>query len=390
MITEKKILMIDFTNYEDYPIGGFLSFARNMISSFGDQLGLIGISTADNEPVGRWFTKRIDGIDYDFFALARFSKEQTRHIIPDRLMCYFLLKYYRKKILEPGYKNVFVQRHEILPAIRNFGFKNICYRFPGLENPLAISKYPAGRYFFRYFDKMFFSGLANVQLILAAGDNSSIDDMISRSKGIISRNSVVQFPTRIDTDIFRPLDKKEARSRLNIPDSSLIVSTTGRLASLKGWKFMVDCFSVFAQSLPESLFYIIGDGEDYGKLSEYLVSKNLSGRVLLTGRKQAEEISLYLNSSDLFIMGSYKEGWSTSLSEAIACGIPSCVTDFSSAREIIREGINGFVVEDHNESFFVRGMMKAIEIKRPVFNGNILPYSAKLLKDNLLDLWKLE
>jgi glycosyltransferase involved in cell wall biosynthesis len=281
MITEKKILMIDFTNYEDYPIGGFLSFARNMISSFGDQLGLIGISTADNEPVGRWFIKRIDGIDYDYFALARFSKEQTRHIIPDRLMCYFLLKYYRKKILEPDYKNVFVQRHEILPAIRNFGFKNICYRFPGLENPLAISKYPAGRYFFRYFDKMFFSGLKNVQLILAAGDNSSIDDMISRSRGIISRNSVVQFPTRIDTDIFRPLDKREARSRLNIPDSSLIVTTTGRLASLKGWKFMVDCFSVFAQSLPESLFYIIGDGEEFWKLSEYLVSKNCPAECFL-------------------------------------------------------------------------------------------------------------
>jgi len=47
-------------------------------------------------------------------------------------------------------------------------------------------------------------------------------------------------------------------------------------------------------------------------------------------------------------MASSYEGWPTSLVEAVACGIPCCVTDFGAAREIIHEGENGFV-EKKNE-----------------------------------------
>ena len=389
MESHKKILLIDFTNYEDYPVGGFLSFARNMISSFGNDLALIGITTEDNEPVGKWYTKQINGSEFDFFSLARYVKNRTKHIIPDRVTCFLKLKYYRNRILQKDFNNVFVQRHEVLPAISNFGYKNVCYRFPGMESPLSISKYGFGRYFSGYFDRLFFSALKNVQLILAAGDDNSIDEMIERSTRIISRSSVIKFPTRIDTDIFRPADKLETRIKLNIRESVFMVITTGRLAWFKGWKFMIDCFSLFQNSVPDSLFYMIGDGEDEQKIREYLYLKHLENKVILTGRKLPDEISLYLNSSDLFIMGSYKEGWSTSLSEAIACGIPSCVTAFSSANEIIREGVNGYVVREHDEKLFVEGMIKSLSVPRPADNRNVLSYSTGKLKEDILRLWYL-
>ena len=73
-----KILIIDFTNYEDYPIGGYLSFARSLMESFGNSLALAGITTSDEDPVGRWFRKEIEGTAYDFFAFARYSKTKTR------------------------------------------------------------------------------------------------------------------------------------------------------------------------------------------------------------------------------------------------------------------------------------------------------------------------
>lgn len=390
MPDKQTILMIDFTNYVDYPIGGFLSFSRNMLSSFGSQMALVGITTDKNEPVGSLFEKRIDDTVYNFFAFARYSKLRTRHIIPDRIACFVLLRYYKKKITCRGYKNVFIQRQEILPAVKHFGYKNICYRFPGVENPLTISKYPGGKYFHKHFDKVFFASLNKVRLILAAADQAAIGEMILRSKNSITSDSVVQFPTRINTDIYKPVDKRDALRKLNIPESSCIITTTGRLAALKGWKFMVDCFFLFSRVFPDSMFYIIGTGEDYQALTDYLTEKKLTGRVILTGRKQPEEISLYLNACDLFIMGSYKEGWSTSLSEAIACGIPACVTSFSSARDIIVDGKNGYVIEEHNEDLFVQGMLKALKIKRPVYNENILRYSTKLLKKALLDLWELD
>jgi glycosyltransferase involved in cell wall biosynthesis len=88
-------------------------------------------------------------------------------------------------------------------------------------------------------------------------------------------------------------------------------------------------------------------------------------------------------------MGSFKEGWSTSLAEAIACGIPSVVTDFSSAKEIIVDGRNGYVIENRSVDNFIKGMLIARDLATPVFNDNVRMYSTDKLKDDLLKLWNL-
>jgi glycosyltransferase involved in cell wall biosynthesis len=133
----------------------------------------------------------------------------------------------------------------------------------------------------------------------------------------------------------------------------------------------------------------MGEGEEKEKIKDYLDENNISHRVFLTGGKKPDQLSVFLNASDLFIMGSYKEGWSTTLSEAISCGIPSCVTNFSSAKEIISEGLNGFVIDDRNEGLFVERMQDAIKIKRPVYNDHVRAFSTNKLKEDLLGMWQL-
>lgn len=388
---QKKILLIDFCNYEDYPIGGHLSFAKNMILSFQNELVLIGITTHKEDPIGRWFKKNINGITYDFFALARYDKTKTKHYIPDRLVSYFLLKYFKRKILTKNIQNVFIQRTDILQAVKNFGFKNICYRFAGLENPLKFSKYWYAKFAAKFFDKEFFSSFNNVQLILASGDRNSIEQMSIRSKGVIKNESVCTFPTRIDDQIFRLLDKSKTRKILNICESSLIVSTTGRLSSQKGWRFMIDCFYKFEKKNPNSLFYFIGEGEDYNKISDYIATKGLELKIKLIGKKHPEEIALFLNASDLYIMASPKEGWSTTLVEALACGVPICTTNFSSAKEIVTEGITGYVVEDRNVETFYKKMEDSLKLNRthlPI-PSQIKRYAVSELRSDLLNLWNL-
>jgi glycosyltransferase involved in cell wall biosynthesis len=389
MGNSKRILILDFCNYDDYPMGGYLTFAKNLMVSFGNELVLVGISTDSNDPIGKWFKKNINGVFYDFFALAYYSKAKTKHILPDRLVSYFLIKYYQKAIMEINIQNIFIQRQEVLQAINDREIKNICYCFAGLENPLAISKYWYAQYAARFFEQKFFGCLKEANTILASGDENAIVEMIQRSNGRISRNLVVKFPSRINTDIFKPLDYKESRSKHGIPDSAHVVITTGRLARLKGWKFMIDCFSIYNKQVPDSLFYMVGEGEDLLKVKDYIIEKELSEKVILTGKKSTFDVAEYLSASDLFIMGSYKEGWSTSLIEAIACGIPACVTNFSSAKEIIIEGSNGFVIDKHNTEIFVKGMVNALELHRPVYNENVKAFSANRLKEDLVSNWKL-
>ncbi|MFC2080676.1 glycosyltransferase [Bacteroidota bacterium] len=385
----KQILLLDFCNFHDYPIGGFLSFARNLMSSFGDQLALVGITTDQGDPVGRWFRKRIEGVEYKYFALARYNKIKTKHIIPDRLACYILVRIYRNKILEINIHNVLIQRHEILIAVKNFNFQNICYRFPGLGSPMDISKYWYGKYLSKLFDRFFFARYKSVKLFLAAGDEKAIENEIKRSKGALKRNDIIKFPTRVNTDIFKPINKLDARNKLDISHDVVVIVTTGRLAWFKGWEFLIDSYQLYIKNTPNSLFYFIGDGEDSMKIQAYVSSLKIDDKVILVGRKDPDEVSLFLNASDLFVMGSYQEGWSTSLMEAVACGIPSCVINFSSASEIIDNGINGYVIDHHDSVEFVNGMYNAMQIKRPVYNEKVLAHSIYNLKNDLLINWNL-
>ena len=122
----------------------------------------------------------------------------------------------------------------------------------------------------------------------------------------------------------------------------------------------------------------------------YISERNLTDKILLAGKRSREEIALYLNASDLYIMGSYKEGWPTALMEAAACGVPSCVTDFSAADEIIREGVNGYIVNKHDEDIFNETMLKALKLPRPVQNDHVTRYSTANLKKDLLSYWTLQ
>lgn len=391
MEKQKRILLIEFCNYEDYPIGGLLTFSKNLIVSFKSQLALVGITTRKSDPVGRWFKKKINGIEYDFFALSRYDKSKTKNLIPDRLSSYFLLKYFKQKILTINIDNVFIQRQDILLAVKKFRFQNICFCFAGLENPLKFSKYWYAHYIANYFDKLTFSGLKRVNTILAAGDQNAISEMVIRSKHKLKEKDIIKFPTRISTDIFKPYNKTETRKNLNISDSLIMISTTGRLSSGKGWKFMIDCFAEFEKKNSNSLLYFIGEGEDAEKIKEYISFKDLTPKIKLVGKKTPEEVALFLNASDLYIMGSYKEGWSTTLLEALACGVPICTTNFSSAKEIITQSVSGYVIEDHDIPAFTAGMENTLLLDRTILpiHSEIIKYSIGKLKQDLLNHWKL-
>jgi glycosyltransferase involved in cell wall biosynthesis len=386
----QKIAVIECCNYVDYPIGGQLTFAKNLLSCFGNQLILFGITT-EYEELGKWTIKIIDNTHYDYFPYLYLSKESKKPLIPLRLQNYFALRKYKKEIQTKKIKNVIIQSPDTALAIMNSGFANTCYRFAGTENPLSISRYKFARPFAIFYDKFFLPKLSKINLVLAAADTKAIDELVLRSKGSLKKENIKQFPTKVDTKIFKSLPKLNVREKLNIPTGQLMIVTTGRLGWLKGWKFMIDSFKIFLLEHPDTHMYFIGSGEDYNKIYSYISDIVETSHIHLIGPKPPETIADYLNAADLFIMGSYKEGWSTSLIEAVVCGTPVCVTNFSSAKDIIENGENGYVAENHNEKIFAELMNKSIKIERILLPReiDIEKYSASNLKRDLLKIWQL-
>lgn len=385
-----KILYIEACNYVDFPVGGQLTFARQMIQAFGNELQLVGIST-DKTLNGKWVKKEINGTVFNFFSLHKANKINGKPFIPRRLSTYYYLKKYKKQILTQDCDHIFCNAPETLIAIQNWRIENLTYYFSGMGNPLTISRRWYGRLVASLFDPVFYPALKNANNILAASDQENIDKTIKASNGILIPGEIIQFPSRIDTKIFKNEDKFSCRKELNLPTDKTIITTTGRLHWAKGWKLILDAFREFRKFYPDSVFYFIGDGDERAEIELYLKDEKLSHNVFLLGFQSHQTIAKYINSSDLYIMGSIAEGWATSLVEAKGCGVPICTTTFSSAKDIVQHGKNGYVVNSRDEKEFAEYMMKAIKLKidDSLLEKEMQKYAIQSIKSDLKAHWKL-
>lgn len=388
----KRILLIELCNYEDYPLGGHLSFAKQLIKAFGNELALVGITTDDKIPVGCWTKRIIEGIEYDYFSVKKIYPSPKKSIIPGRIKAYFSAKRYRKEILAYGSTNIIIQTPEVFFNFKNHKNLNICLRLPGLGNPLRISRYAYGKIFARFYENSFFKAINKANILLAAADNEAMNDFIKRGKNKFDQNKLKQFPTRFDDSIFNIRNKEQSKQLIGVNPNSLLVVTSGRLNYFKGWKFMINSFALFKENKANAILTFMGDGEDRNKIEKYIKDKNLTDSIFLTGRVDHETLSNYLNAADLFIMGSYAEGWSTSLVEAVACATPICTTNYSSAKELVQDGKNGFVLNNRDEMDFSQKMKEAVSLPE---NGlfetaqEIKRFAVSNLKRELLSNWEI-
>lgn len=64
----------------------------------------------------------------------------------------------------------------------------------------------------------------------------------------------------------------------------------------------------------------------------------------------SKETEKYYGMADIFILPSRYEPFANVCLEAMACGLPVVTTITNGASELIEEGVNGFVLEDWNDS----------------------------------------
>lgn len=387
---KNRILVLETSDFETFPIGGQLTFVRNLIKIMGPQLALAGV-VADDSPVGQWFEKKINGHLIPFFAYMRIPSAMVdKPLIPYRLQTYVALKRYINRIKKIGAGDIFIQCPEIMMSVSNCGWDSICFRFPGVQDEMKYSRYFWARYLSRPFNYMLQKSLQNADLILASASREAINEVIGKSKGRLEKNKIVSFPTRVDTEVFRPIEKDECRKKLSIPPNDLVLITCTRLAWSKGWELVFEAFMQLRKSYSEARLIFVGDGEDRSKLEAKIKQFEMDHYIFITGAVEKKKVPIYLNAADVYIVGSYREGWSNSMLEALACAKPIVSTRVSGAEQMISEGENGFIVNSRDPLEFSRAVLKSRELSEA---GRVSlrianKYALKNLKEDLTELWE--
>jgi glycosyltransferase involved in cell wall biosynthesis len=160
---------------------------------------------------------------------------------------------------------------------------------------------------------------------------------------------IVVFPWGIDLHQFHPsLDKrKEARSRLGFEDSRVILMNRS-FAPVYGVEFFLRALPRVSQRVKNARVLLIGDGPLKADLLSLVRELYLENVVRFMGEVSNSQMAAYLNAADLYVSTSLSDGTSTSLLEAMACGIPVVISDAPANLEWVKDGENGFFVPRRN------------------------------------------
>jgi len=140
----------------------------------------------------------------------------------------------------------------------------------------------------------------------------------------------------IDTEYFN-------RYSAFYPERFTIASVTA-LKEIKGVKYLINACNIIKKQNVIFTCNIIGGGEDYHALKNYIDDLQLSNDVKLIGEVKQENIRDYLLKASVFVLPSLSEGIPVAVMEAMAMELPVIATNITGLPEIIENGRNGYLV----------------------------------------------
>lgn len=144
----------------------------------------------------------------------------------------------------------------------------------------------------------------------------------------------------VDVTRFSPGRKNEAvRKQYGLPADRLIVGNVARLDPVKNHEVLLHAVAKIAKHRRPPFVLIIGDGDHRPVLEQLIKALGLTNHVLLPGYR--EDIPSFLSCMDVYVQSSHYEGFSNTVLEAMASGLPIVASDVGGTRDLFLEGQEG-------------------------------------------------
>ncbi len=122
----------------------------------------------------------------------------------------------------------------------------------------------------------------------------------------------------------------------------------GRLTRQKGPDLLLDAASDVVSHVPHVVFLFYGDGEWAEKARKRVASLQLAAHVRFMGAYRQNETVTLMREADVVVVPSRWEGCPYVVLEAFQSGVPVVAAAVGGVPELIRDGVNGVLVEADN------------------------------------------
>lgn len=285
---------------------------------------------------------RDNGIRFWNLPLNRKSKNP----LSDILIFFRLVRFYKQE------KPMIVHHFTIKPVIYGTLAARIT-RVPVIVNLIPGLGYVFSRGGFLQYvvEKMYrFSLSPHVRVVF-----QNLDDMtfFIKRKLIRRRQAHLICGSGIDTKLYSPekIPQKENPSCVRF-------TLISRMLWDKGVAEFVKAAKLVKKKNPKTSFLLIG-GPDKGNPSSIPISwlEKVGNLKFIKWIKHTDDVKPFLARTSVVVLPSYGEGAPRSLIEATAMGKPIIATDVPGCREIVKNGINGFLVPKKNAESLAQAML---------------------------------
>jgi len=173
----------------------------------------------------------------------------------------------------------------------------------------------------------------------------SIATGIGRPEQFVTAYSAIE-----EDDFLEPISKeqkKEFRQKYDIDEDSIVLVTIARLFMLKGHKYIIESAKKLSKRFEKCIWLFVGDGNLSEHFKRQILQLGLTEKVKFTGLLPPSQIPLAIQSSDILVHCSLREGLARTLPQAMLCGRPAISFDVDGAKEVVNEN-TGRLIEPKN------------------------------------------
>ncbi len=148
----------------------------------------------------------------------------------------------------------------------------------------------------------------------------------------------------------RELCRREIRREFGIGDNDLLLLFVGMNFEVKGLDTILEAVAKARAAKPERGIRLLvvgrGDEKRYGRMAQSL---GIAEAVIFAGTR-TDGIERYYKASDTFIMLSLFDTFGMVVLEAMAAGLPVVISPNVGAKDLVVEGVNGFVISQPGDA----------------------------------------
>ena len=185
-------------------------------------------------------------------------------------------------------------------------------------------------------------------------------ESLAKKSDLIKGQTITNIPNAINTNLFKPRDKKQAREKCHLPqDKKLLLFGSVKITDKrKGIDYLVSACKQIASSYPDfskELGVVVfgNQAEQYASLFPFPIYP------MNYVSNEKELVDIY-NAVDLYVTPSLQDNLPNTIVEAMACGIPCIGFNVGGIPQMIDHLHNGYVSEYQSSKDLANGIHWAL------------------------------